>query len=151
MAWLAAAVLALLCAALAARLRALARDLRSARVALAEAEARGRAPRDRVVEGRADHFGLLWFPQLTVSDEAKTVVSAAGGLPHCPRCVKAMALTSGPNEEWACPTCEERRAGTAADMRVMDDMIAQTLREFLARHPGYRRGPGLPEPKSPLG
>lgn len=141
-----ALVLAALAAAGFAAAAALAAKLKTTRAALAAAEAWLAAPpppAPRVVESRRELFGLLWFPTLTVKDEERLVVAAAAGLPHCARCVRPLALSSGSPEEWSCGGCSERRPGTAADLQVTDSLVADTLKEFLARHPGWRAAPGL--------
>jgi hypothetical protein len=132
-----AAISVAACAALAGKLSA-------AKAALAEAQNRkAPPPPPRSVESRREHFGLLWFPTLTVKDDDKVIVSAAAGVPHCARCVRPLALTQGPPEEWACGGCSERRPGTAADLQVTDAVVSETLKEFAARNPGYRTGPGV--------
>jgi hypothetical protein len=105
-----------------------------------------------VVESRREHYGLLWFPALTLQDDERAVVAASAGLPHCARCVKPLALNPGPPEEWACATCSERRPGTAADLQVTDTVVAATLKEFLDRHAGWRAAAGVarkPPPGAP--
>lgn len=137
--------LAVLAAAALAAAAVLAAKLKAARAALAEAEKRRDPPPPppRVIESRRSHYGLLWFPTLTVKDEEKTVVAAAAGLPHCARCVRALTLSPGPPEEWACGGCPERRPGTTADLQVTDSVIAETLAEFLVRHPDWRAARGV--------
>ncbi|MBI4059933.1 MAG: hypothetical protein HY403_00735 [Elusimicrobia bacterium] len=137
------------CAALAVAVLALRSRLRAARAEAAEAAKRA-APKPRQVEGRAERHGLLWFPILTVDDGQRRVLSASAGLPYCPRCLKPLALAKGPPEEWVCAGCADRRAGTAADMQVVDAMIAQAIHEFTARHADYRAAPGLPALKKTL-
>lgn len=125
---------------------ALAAKLKAARAALAASEARLAAPAPsppRALESRREHYGLLWFPTLTVKEDEKLIVAAAAGLPHCPRCVKAMSLLPGASGEWVCGGCSERRPGTAADLQVTDSLVAETLKEFLFRHPDWRAAPGL--------
>ena len=129
---------------------ALAVKLKAARAALAEAEKRRPPPPPpRVIESRRSHFGLLWFPTLTVKDEERVIVAASAGLPHCAACVRPLTLSSGPPEEWACGGCPERRPGTTADLQVIDSVIAETLKEFLLRNPGWRAAPGVGAPRRP--
>ena len=117
--------------------------------ALAAAEKTLKAPKPpRVVEGREERFGLLWYPALTVDDEHKIVVSAVAGRPYCPKCLAPLALAPGPSGEWVCAVCSDRRAGTAADMQVVDGVVDQAVREFLARNPGHRLGAGVRPPKA---
>lgn len=139
----AAMILGASCAALAVVVLILLARLRAARAAAAAAEKNAARP-PRLVEGRAERHGLLWFPVLTVDDAQKQILSALAGLPHCPRCLKPLALVAGPPEEWVCAGCEDRRAGTAADLQVVDAMIAQTIHEFVMRHADYRAAAGLP-------
>jgi ribosomal protein L37AE/L43A len=116
--------------------------------ARAEAAAALAAPKPpRVVEGREERFGLLWFPTLTIDDAAKKVTAVAPGKPYCPRCLKPLSLAPGPSGEWLCSGCEERRAGSAADMQVVDQIVAQALKEFLARNPEHRAAPGVGVPQ----
>ena len=136
--------LAVLAVAGATSAAALAAKLKAARAELEAGKRRSPPPAPpRAVESRRERFGLLWFPTLTVKDEEKLVVAAAAGLPHCARCVRALTLSSGPPEEWACGGCPERRPGTTADIQVTDAIVAETLEEFLARHSGWRSAPGL--------
>ena len=122
--------------------------LRSARAELDELKSRPPAPPPpRLVECRREAFGLLWFPTLTVDDASRTVTAAAAGLPHCAKCVKALALSSAVPEEWTCEGCGEKRPGTAADFAVVDGVLRDSLREFLQRHAGYRTAPHLSAPK----
>jgi len=140
------AALAVLAVAGLAAAAALAAKLKAARAALAASEARLAAPAPpppRALESRREHYGLLWFPTLTVKEDEKLIVAAAAGLPHCPRCVRPLALSSGPPEEWSCGGCSERRPGTTADLQVTDSLVAETLKEFLSRHPDWRAAPGL--------
>lgn len=125
----------------------LASKLKAALAALSQAERRLTAPPPppppRAVESRREEYGLLWFPTLTLKDDEKTVLAASAGLPHCARCVRPLALKPGPPEEWVCASCSDRRAGTAADLQVTDMVVASTLKEHLARHPGWRAAPGV--------
>lgn len=128
---------------------ALASKLKAARAALAELQSRpAPPPPPRPVESRREYFGLLWFPTLTVKDDERLVVAAAAGLPHCPKCVRPMALSAGAAGEWVCAGCSDRRAGTAADIQVTDAVVADALQEYLRRHPGWRAANGLAAPKS---
>jgi ribosomal protein L37AE/L43A len=97
----------------------------------------------RLVEGRREFHGLLWFPVLTVRDDGKLVVAAKAGLPHCLRCERPLALAAGAREEWACASCGERRPGSEADFFVAESMLAEGIKEFFAVHPGFRLAPGL--------
>jgi ribosomal protein L37AE/L43A len=125
--------------------------LSAARAALAEAEKKLAAPPPpRVVEGREERFGLLWFPALTLDDSAKTVIAVAAGKPWCPRCLKTLALSAGADGEWTCAACGEKRAGTAADMTVVDQVVANALREFLGRNAGWKASPSLPAHRKPV-
>ena len=133
----ACAVLGVAAVILFSRVRSLKAELAVARAAVAK---------PRVVEGRQERFGLLWFPQLTVDDRARQVTAAAAGRPYCPKDLALMALQKGPPEEWACPACADRRAGTAADLQVMDQVVAQAVREFTVRA-GYSAAPSLPKLK----
>jgi ribosomal protein L37AE/L43A len=97
----------------------------------------------RLVESRREAFGLLWFPELTVDDAKKLVLTAVAGLPHCPKCLRPMKLSAKPPEEWVCDGCGDRRAGTAADFTVSDSVVTDALKEFFARRPNYGPGPAL--------
>jgi hypothetical protein len=127
--------------------------LKAARAALAEAE-RALAvppppPPPVTVEGRREAYGLLWFPTLTVDETRHAVVGATAGLPHCPRCVRALSLKTGTPEEWVCEGCGEKRAASAADIRVTDTVLAEALKEFMARRGGgYRLDDGVSAPKT---
>ena len=122
--------------------------LKAANAELAELKSRPPAPPPpRLVECRREAFGLLWFPTLTVDDASRTVTAAAAGLPHCAKCVRALALSSAVPEEWTCEGCGEKRPGTAADFAVVDGVLRDSLREFLQRHAGYRTAPHLSAPK----
>ncbi len=145
------AALGALAAAFAIAALVLKGKLAAARAALAEAEKKLAAPPPpRVVEGREERFGLLWFPALTVDDAAKTVIAVAAGKPWCPRCLKTLSLSAGAEGEWACGGCGEKRAGTAADMTVVDQVVANALREFLARNAGWKASPSLPAHRKPV-
>jgi hypothetical protein len=100
----------------------------------------------RLVEGRREFNGLLWFPVLTVKDDERRVVAARAGLPHCVRCERAMTLASGAREEWACAGCGQKRPGSEVDFFVADSVIAAGLRDFFEGHPGFTAAPGLPVP-----
>lgn len=143
------AAAALVAAATAAALYA---KLAKARAALAEAlkPLPAPPPPPRAAESRREHFGLLWFPVLTVRDDERLVVGATAGMPHCAKCVRPLALNPGPPEEWACGECPERRPGSTADLQVTDSVIAEALGEFLRRNPGYRAGPALSRFNRPL-
>ena len=119
------------------------RKLETARADLAAARNRPPEPPPppRVIESRRERYGLLWFPTLTVKDKEKLVVSAAAGVPNCARCVRPLKLAASAAEaaeEWACGSCDERRPASTADMLVTDSVVADTLKEFLARHDGWR-------------
>lgn len=113
-------------------------------VEAAEAKANRPAPPPppRVAEWKVVQVGLLWYPSFTIKDE-QLVVSAAAGKPHCQRCVKPLTLSPGPPEEWSCAGCGDKRPGSAADLQVTDAVISEALKEFLARNPALRAGPGV--------
>jgi ribosomal protein L37AE/L43A len=121
--------------------------LSRARAALADAERRLTPAPTRAVESRREAYGLLWFPTLTVKDGERLIVAGAAGLPNCARCVQPLSLMKGASEEWACSGCSERRAGTAADLSVSDQVVAETIAEFVIRNKGYRPANGLPSLK----
>lgn len=135
-------VFAALAVALLAAVAVLAARLKSARAQLAEVQARVSSP--RMVESRRERYGLLWFPTLTLREPERLIVSAAAGVPHCARCLKALTHTFGVNQEWTCGGCGERRPGSTVDLMVTDSVIAETVHEFIARNPGYRAADGLP-------
>lgn len=138
-------------AALAVRSARLARALAAARDAQAACERR-LTPRPlatmRVFEGRRERSGLLWFPVLTADDDVKVVVGVSTGLPHCPRCVRPLKAQLGRAEEWVCPQCAARHPAMDADLKSTDDVRADCLREFFARHPDFTPAPGLAAPKA---
>jgi ribosomal protein L37AE/L43A len=145
------AALGVLAAALAGWALSLKGKLAAARAALAEAESKLAAPPPpRVIEGREERFGLLWFPALTLDDASKTVTAVAAGKPYCPRCLKTLSLSAGAEGEWSCAGCGEKRAGTAADMTVVDQVVANALREYLGRHAGWKASPSLPANRKPV-
>lgn len=116
---------------------------------LAEAHHALKAPKPpRIVEGREERFGLLWFPTLTVDDEHGIVVSASAGRPYCPKCLKPLAAADAHGGAWKCEGCGDERAGTAADMTVVDGVLDQAVREFLARNPSHRLAEGVRRPKT---
>jgi len=105
----------------------------------------------RRVEGRREFRGLLWFPVLEVQDESRLVVSARAGLPHCPRCERALTLGAGAQqEEWECGSCHDRHPGTAADFFATDSVVAEGLKEFFAENPDFSPAPGLSAPARAL-
>jgi ribosomal protein L37AE/L43A len=98
----------------------------------------------RMVEGRREFHGLLWFPVLTVQDDEKLVIAAKAGLPHCVRCERPMILRTGAREEWACAGCGQKRPGSEADFFAADSVIVEGMKEFFDGHPDFRAAPGLP-------
>lgn len=143
-----AAALAVACAVLRREAARLQGELDATLRALREERNRPPPPTPpRLIESRRESFALLWFPALTVDEDKKLLLSAAAGLPHCAKCLKALALAKGPPEEWVCAVCGDRRAGTAADFSVSDTVLTDALREFFVRRPDCRPGPGLKLPK----
>ncbi len=98
----------------------------------------------RSVGARREFRGLLWFPVLTVSDGDKLVVSARAGLPHCPHCLRPLALAADGSERWACAACGRVSPACDADFFAMEAVVAACARDFLAKHPDFRPGPALP-------
>jgi len=153
-----AAVLAVLAAAFAAQAAILTEKLRAARLELAvlvrrlsaapQTPAAAAAPSPlRKFECRLERQGLLWYPVLTASDDEKLVTGVASGLPHCAKCVQPLSLTTGLEEEWACPGCRARHPGRAADLMATDAVLSDCIREFFARHPDYSPASSLSAPK----
>ncbi|HXT00772.1 MAG TPA: hypothetical protein VN915_08880 [Elusimicrobiota bacterium] len=152
-----ASILAVLAAAFAAQAAILTDKLRASRLELAVLVRRLSAASQpvpppatpsslRKFECRLERRGLLWFPVLTASDDEKLVTGVASGLPHCAKCVQPLSLTTGLDEQWACPGCRERHPAAAADLMATDAVLADCLREFFARHPDYSPAPGLSAP-----
>ncbi|NNN05755.1 MAG: hypothetical protein HKL90_07625 [Elusimicrobia bacterium] len=144
-----AALLAAACAALARRTSRLRREVEALeRALIAE---KNRPPPEappRLYQSRQTAFALLWFPELSIDERRKLIVSVSAGVPHCSKCLRPMKLSSGvvdgrSAEEWSCAVCGDRRANTAADFTVAESIASQAVREFLALHAGYRPGPGL--------
>ncbi len=142
-----AALLAAACAALFRGSAKLRREVSALAAALdAERHRPPPEPPPRLYQSRQTAFALLWFPELTVDDARKLVVSVHAGVPHCPKCLRAMTLCAGQAEagdEWTCSSCGDRRADTAADFTVAQSIEAEAVREFLALRADYRPGPSL--------
>ena len=85
-------------------------------------------------EFRLDRYELLWFPVVTFSEQDKTILSAAPGVPHCRSCLIPLALN---HESWDCRQCGKRNAASLADTAVTDSIVNEALRYFSERHPGY--------------
>ena len=98
---------------------------------------------------RIELYGLLWFPVLTVDPVAKMILSAVTGPPHCPNCLKPLALVKTRSQEWVCGVCKERRPGSVSNLQVLDTVVAQAIHGFVSGHAGYRSAPGLPDDISP--
>lgn len=144
-----AALLAAACATLARQLSRLRREVEElGRALIAEKNRPPPEPPPRLYQSRQTAFALLWFPELTVDEKRKMIVSVAAGVPHCSKCLRPMKLAGGivdgrSAEEWICAVCGERRANTAADFTVAESIASEAVREFLALHADYRPGPGL--------
>ncbi|MDX6770482.1 MAG: hypothetical protein SF051_13185 [Elusimicrobiota bacterium] len=104
----------------------------------------------RSVTGLVKFRGMLWHPVLGVAEEARLVVTAKVGLPHCARCDKALSLVKGAAEVWSCPGCGDSRPGSDVDFYAADTVIAEDLGAFLRAHPGYAAAEGLPAPARAL-
>jgi hypothetical protein len=102
----------------------------------------------RRITGRREFHGMLWFPVFAVKDDAKLVVSAKAGLPHCVRCETPLMLESEPREQWKCALCGDARPGSEADFFVADSVVRQELLAFFEANPEYRPAPDLSAPKS---
>lgn len=92
--------------------------------------------------GRVEYNGLLWHPVVGVAEEARLIVSAKAGLPHCGACDAAMSLAGG--RDWACPACGRKASGADADFYSMDHVTGEWLAEYLREHPDHAPAPGLP-------
>lgn len=99
-------------------------------------------PASAFAAGRVEYNGLLWHPVVGVAEEARLVVSAKAGLPHCRDCDKPMSLAGG--RDWSCPACGRAASGTDADFYSMDHVTVEWLTEFLRAHPDHAPAPGLP-------
>lgn len=103
-------------------------------------------PPSRHVTCRVKFREMYWHPVLAVADEARLVVTANAGLPHCARCDKALALTGGTGEAWTCAACGDAHPGSDADFYAADIVVAEGLRGFMAANPGFAAAPGLAVP-----
>ena len=100
----------------------------------------------RRVTCRVKFREMYWHPVLAVADEARLVVTASAGLPHCARCDKPLALGGGPREAWTCAACGDAHPGADADFYAADIVVAEGLRGFMAVNPGFAAAPGLAVP-----
>ena len=110
---------------------------RKAEAALATAQAELQALRSKPSqqEFRMERFELIWYPVITYSASDQAILSAAPGVPHCRACILPLVLERG---EWLCRQCASKHPESLADMLVTDSIVAQALKYFQERHPGYR-------------
>lgn len=112
-----------------------ARKRAEARLAPIEAELQALKNRSEKHEFRIERFDLVWYPVVTVDPNAKTIQSAAPGVPHCKACILPLVLEK---DAWACRQCGTKHAASLADLAVTDQIVRTALQYFQERHPGYR-------------
>ena len=91
----------------------------------------------RVWEYRLERYDVLWFATVAAARAAREIVSTSPGVPHCRKCVLALAGVEG-KSEWRCPGCQEIHPGTLSDLAVIDTVIALALELFRENHKDYR-------------
>jgi ribosomal protein L37AE/L43A len=93
---------------------------------------------------------MLWHPVLGVAEEARQVVTAKAGLPHCARCDKALSLVTAAQEVWSCAVCGGFIPGKDVDFYAMDTVIAEGLAAFLSAEPSFTPAEGLAPARAAL-
>lgn len=99
------------------------------------AELQALRSRPRNHEFRVERFELLWFPNVSVSDQERVILGVSAGVPHCRPCLLPLSLDRG---QWACRQCAARHPESLGDLMVIDSISKQALAWFQERHPGYR-------------